>query len=283
MAQSDAFLARAREAGQALNRLAQVAPQQAGKAAFKLFCTPRRVPFHEKDKGFIAAARQEKLELEGISIQTYSWPAANPDAPVVLFLHGWESNTARWQRFMRPLRQAGFHMMALDAPAQGNSGGDMLNLLLYGRVVKSFFEKNGAPYAVVGHSLGGAAALVSMGVFQAPPVKRAVVMGTFSESTRIVADFGGLLGLEQPVLDAVAEEIQRLSGVPLGEYSVVKAAAKLQDIKGLVIHDQQDIIAPVGEGRAIAAAWNAQMLETHGLGHSLQDKSVVKALVDFLL
>jgi hypothetical protein len=41
-------------------------------------------------------------------------------------------------------------------------------------------------------------------------------------------------------------------------------------------------VAPIADGRAIAGAWGARLLETRGLGHSLQGPKVVEAVVGFL-
>jgi hypothetical protein len=38
----------------------------------------------------------------------------------------------------------------------------------------------------------------------------------------------------------------------------------------------------VAEGRTVAASWNARFLETEGLGHRMQDKSVVQAVLEFI-
>lgn len=266
-----------------INLLARVSPTLAGRAAFKLFCTPRRQPMREEDQSFLKTAEQQTLLLENIPIRCYSWPAVNTEHPrTVLFLHGWESHSGRWRKFVPPLRAAGFTVQAFDAPAHGHSGGNMINLPLFSRILKAFMVQNGVPDALVGHSLGGAAVVMSMGAFDAPRVKKAVVMGSFAESTRVMADFAALLGLEAVVIRNVGQEIMRRSGIPIEAYSVEGKAALLTDVQGLVIHDHDDDVAPVAEGLAIAKAWNARFVETQGLGHRLQGKQVVQMVREFL-
>ncbi len=267
-----------------INLLARVSPALAGRAAFKLFCTPRKQFMREEDSTFLETAERQTLVLEGIPIALYSWPAPGAqNAPAVMFLHGWESHSGRWRKFIPPLREAGFHVMAFDAPAHGHSGGKEINLPLFSRVLKALMLVKGVPYALVGHSLGGAAVIMSMGAFDAPRVKKAVVMGSFAESTRVLTDFASLLGLEPIVVQQVGQEIMRRSGIPIEAYSVEGKAAALDDIQGLVLHDRDDDVAPIAEGRAIAKAWNARFVETHGLGHRMQGKQVVQMVRDFLL
>ena len=63
---------------------------------------------------------------------------------------------------------------------------------------------------------------------------------------------------------------------------MAKKAALLTDVQGFVLHDRDDDVAPVEEGRLIAGFWNARYFETEGLGHRMQDKAVVQAVVSFI-
>ena len=278
----EATLKKIRRAGKMLNALAAVSPTLAGKAGFRVFCTPRRLPLRENDRDFLATAEQGTIHVDRIAVRTYTWPSAQPNARTVLFLHGWESNSARWRKYVKAARDAGFTVQALDAPANGHSGGTMLNLLLFARTVKIFVERHGTPYAMVGHSLGGGAAVMSVAVAGASSPEKMVLMGVFAETTRVVGDFGAMLAVNDTVMQGIHREIERRSGMPIGEYSVRKKVALLSSVQGLVLHDHDDDVAPIAEGRAIAESWGCQFVETTGLGHRMQDKSVVETVMAFL-
>ncbi len=265
-----------------LNALATVSPALAGRMAFRIFCTPRRLPLRDKDREFLATAQHFDLQAEKLRIRGYTWLSDKPDAPEILCLHGWESNSARWQKYVKALNKNGFTVHAFDAPASGNSAGKMLNVLLFSRVVKIFLETKGTPFAIVGHSLGGAAAVMSAAILKAPRPEKIVLLGVFAESVRVVRDFGKITGASEAVIASVEHEIERRSGMHISEYSVAKKAASLHDVEGLVLHDRDDDVAPVAEGRAIAESWNTRYLETEGLGHRMQDKTVVEAVIEFL-
>ncbi len=279
----EATLLRIRRLGRMLNRLSAVSPLIAGRIAFRIFCTPRRLPVREEDRAFLATAQSFDFTVEGLRIRGYTWPSEDPQAREVLCLHGWESNSARWKKYIRGLQEAGFCVHAFDAPASGQSDGRMLNLLLYSRVVKQFLAGRRTPYAVVGHSLGGAAAVMSCALHNAPRPDRMVLLGVFAESARVVRDFAAILGVNETVVQTIYREIERRSGMPIGEYSVVQKAALLSEVRGFVLHDLNDEVAPVEEGRRVAGAWNALYHETRGLGHRMQDKKVVDAVVQFIL
>ncbi|MFN8303811.1 MAG: alpha/beta fold hydrolase [Saprospiraceae bacterium] len=280
---SEAFLAKIRRVGRMINLLAKVSPALAGRAAFRLFCTPRKQGLREEDRRFLDTARQETLTLENIAIRTYTWqPAATAQGRSVVFLHGWESNSGRWKKYIRELVSAGFTVRAFDAPGHGLSGGQFINLPLFSRVLTAFMKETETPYALIGHSLGGAAVVMSMAAFGAPRVQKAVVMGSFAESARVLRDFGALLGLDECVVAAVNREIIRQSGISIEAYSVEGKAALLTDVRGLVIHDRDDDVAPLEEGKAIAKAWRARLIETEGLGHRMQSQVVAEVVREFL-
>ena len=136
---------------------------------------------------------------------------------------------------------------------------------------------------MVGHSLGAAAAVMSSALHGTPLPAKMILLGVFAESTRVIRDFGKLLGLSEGVIQAIFKEIEKRSGMPIEHYSVLQKAASLKSVRALIIHDADDEVAPVMEGRLIADAWEATYLQTSGFGHRLQDKSVVKAVVDFSL
>jgi len=280
---TDATLKKIRRVGKMLNALALVSPALAGKVAFQFFCTPRRLPVREKDAALLASAEQGFLVYQKQKISTYSWRSEQLDAKSVLLLHGWESNSARWRKYIRGLRAAGFTVHAIDAPASGNSHGKRLNVILYSNVVMEFIAKNGSPNVIIGHSLGGAAAVMSTTLLAAAQPEKMVLLGVFAESTRVIQDFGQVLGVNPGVITAIYKEIEKRSGAPIEAYSVAQKTLQLLGVKGLVVHDTNDDVAPVAEGRMVAKTWGASFFQTEGFGHRLQDKSVVTAVVDFVI
>ncbi len=278
---SEATMKKIRRLGKMLNALERISPSMAGKLAFRVFCSPRRMPMRERDAAFLATGRREFLHLGNHKISTYTWPSSNPKAKTALLLHGWESSSARWRKYVKAFQEAGFSVQAIDAPASGYSQGKRLNVILFSQVIRDYIAKKGVPHVMVGHSLGGAAAIMSTTLGEAPAPTQMVLMGVFAESTRVIHDFASLLNVNQGVVKAIFKEIEKRSGIPIEAYSVTQKAALLKNVHGLVIHDTDDAVAPVSEGRAVADAWEAVFLQTEGLGHRLQDKTVISAVVEF--
>lgn len=271
-----------RSIGNMLNSLAAESPSSAGEAAFRIFCTPTKLPVAETDSTFLATAHHSSFPVEGLKIRSYLWKSSMPDAQTVLFLHGWESNAARWHKFIRAAIEAGFSVQAFDAPASGNSEGQRLNVLLYSRTIREFLDKSGAPFAIIAHSLGAAAAVMSLALFGTKHPQKMVIIASFAESSRVLRDFAQIVGANESVLQALFQHIERQSGLAVEDYSVSKKAAELTDIDGFVLHDFYDEVAPVSEGLAIAESWGCRFLETRGFGHRMQDKIVVEEVIKFL-
>jgi hypothetical protein len=159
---SETTLRKLRRIGKTFNALAAISPKLAGKIAFRLFCSPRRLPVRDQDRSFYAKAKESKVAFEGYTLRTYEWTPAQPNGKTVLLIHGWESSAARWRNLTKTLLQAGYCVQAFDAPASGQSGGKMLNLMIFSRALQAVVQAKGLPYAIVGHSLGAGAPVIAM-------------------------------------------------------------------------------------------------------------------------
>jgi pimeloyl-ACP methyl ester carboxylesterase len=278
----ESVLKKYRRVGAMLNALARVSPSLSGRVAFKIFCMPTSLPVREKDQAFLQTARHETFYLDGNALRAYHWAHPNAEAPWLLFLHGWESNTARWQKFIKAALAEGYAVAAFDAPASGYSEGKILNALLYSKTLHQFYTRYGTPYGIVAHSLGGAAAVFGLTLLELPKPEKLVLLASFSDSTRVIQDFAQVLGANEKVVSGMYKHIEKRSGFHIDTFSVRVQVSSLKQIKGLVMHDRDDDVAPVNEGREIAANWASEYVETEGLGHKLQDKSVVQQVMQFL-
>ena len=78
----DAVLKKVRRAGKMLNALAAISPALAGRVAFRIFCTPRRLPVRTEDREFLASARHFEFKAEQkLRIRGYTWHSERKDAP----------------------------------------------------------------------------------------------------------------------------------------------------------------------------------------------------------
>ena len=139
----------------------------------------------------------------------------------------------------------------------------------------------GSVHALVGHSLGGAAAAMVM-ARRPKSAGRAVLIAppaSLTESTRRLAR---ALAWPEAMRAAVQRRIEYRFGIAWTEFEADRHTGP-QPL--LVIHDRADREVPYAEGMRYVSAWPAaRMLETTGLGHRrvLHDPTAIGASVDFI-
>lgn len=156
-------------------------------------------------------------------------------------------------------------------------------MLIYAEAVRALIRREGAMQAVIGHSLGGAAAIAAFAdLAPARHPSQMVILGAFDHTERVIGDFAQSLNLRRRVVEGLHREIERLTGRSISHFSVARMAADLHT-HGLVIHDRRDAIVPFAEGEAIARAMRkAEFMPTDGLGHGLKHEQVARRIVQFL-
>jgi pimeloyl-ACP methyl ester carboxylesterase len=88
--------------------------------------------------------------------------AGDPQAPVVLLLHGMVSDATTWDRAIEPLAALGYRVIALDLLGHGESDKPATGYGLadFAALINAFLDEQGISSAVIGgHSLGGAIAM----------------------------------------------------------------------------------------------------------------------------
>jgi pimeloyl-ACP methyl ester carboxylesterase len=267
-----------------LKVLSAVAPGLAFRTAWKVFCTPRRLPEKDWEAPVLASARRRTVAHATGPVAVYEW---GPDAaPAVVLVHGWEHRASFWRAWMQPLLAAGHRVVALDGPAHGASGGNMVTLMDFGGAVQAVVDTVGEVRAIVAHSFG-AASVAGMPV-RLPggrPLPRLLMLSAPEGPRPVAQRFADFLHLPGSFVTRFADYVQQATGRPADSFGVAVAGPTAGPEQVLVCHDEDDEIIPFAEGRRIAAAWPGAVLHpTKGLGHNriLRDASVVRAGVAFI-
>jgi pimeloyl-ACP methyl ester carboxylesterase len=217
------------------------------------------------------------------------WSFGDPNAPLVVLQHGLGSRKERMLELALRCADAGFHGVALDAPAHGDRRDDpraaplgdrehpefvpaLVSVLEQGvaemaRVVDAF---GAAHWMVAGHSLGGRMALEALRVH--PGVRAAAAVG---------APLGDLLippGLPEPLRKALVATAPERQGDAYARRPL------------LLCHGIDDPVTPVEGSRGLhealgdAYAGAPERLRLHcvdGVGHDLAPV-FQESVVDFL-
>ncbi len=266
--------------GAVLNLIAVIWPRMSGKLSFQLFCTPRKGrSYTSKEERFLASSHMERLPVQDFEIQCYHWKG---DRPCVLLAHGWDSNAARWRALITALRNNGFEVAALDAPALGKSGSKRTNGVLYAEAIQVAARRY-SPRYIVGHSFGGMATAYFCSNTDEVPIQKLFLLGTPSRLSTVVKEFYRILGLSRRAQRAMSRHFEQSFDLKVDQFSVEQFIAKVQ-VPGYVIHDRGDIVVPLKEAEAIHRNWpDSELWITENFGHSLQSKSVYNFILKQLM
>lgn len=267
--------------GAVLNGLTLLAPDTAGRLAFYLFCLPRRKKTKPAEEHFLGKAELRYEQIDNERIAVYRW---GNRGPVVLLAHGWESHAGRWRKIAPPLVEAGYQVVAVDAPAHGRSTGNQFTMVRYAKVLHAIVQQSGPLDAIIGHSVGAAASIWTMGTL--PPElrpKRAVILASFGSLRYIMDQAQRRVGASDTLMTVLDELIDRKTGAPIEHYSLTRVAGELGSVETLLIHDHNDRVTAFRESELLHAAWpGAQFMPTRGFGHGLTAPEVIHAVVDFV-
>jgi pimeloyl-ACP methyl ester carboxylesterase len=258
-----------------------LSPTLAGRLALLMFLKPPRRKLEPADAPILALAKRTTVHCGSDKFTVWTW---EHDGPTVVLLHGWGSHAARFATFVAPLRAAGFAVIGIDAPAHGTSPGQFSDLPRFRDSLVEVLKAHEPIYAVIGHSLGGAAVLTVLAETADHHPKKICLFGVPSDMDYILESFAMMLGLKSPALDSLRAQFTAKFGRPAKAVSVTAAVPSVR-IPVLVVHDEDDNVAPIAQGTAMAEAIPGAVLwRTRGFGHSgaLRDPLTIQRVIEFL-
>jgi pimeloyl-ACP methyl ester carboxylesterase len=152
---------------------------------------------------------------------------------------------------------------------------------LYSSLIERFLGEHKDVHTVVGHSLGGFSLLYSF--YRQPlPVDRMILLAPPGEAGDFITAFKNTLGVTDRTVRLVVESFAKRYEVTPDFFSARRFAARI-NVKGLIIHDEDDQEAPYHYSQPLLEIWKqCRLVTTKGYGHNLKSASVVKEVVEFI-
>lgn len=262
-----------------INLISFFNPEKAKHIAYTIFSQPRKGKIKNgKLPKTLQSAQQETLTYDGEDFQTYLWQGSEDK---ILLLHGWESNASRWKKLLQYLKPLGKTIIAIDAPAHGQSTGKEFNAPRYAEFIHLLIQKH-QPQTLIGHSIGGAAIAFYLNKYPNDQIDKIVLLGAPSSFKKISDNFINLLSLNKKVQHQLEKFYHEKFNIHINDFAGHLFAQNFTQ-KAIIAHDVDDTVIKVEEGRQYAAAWkNAIYIETQGLGHSMHDKALYKKIAEFV-
>lgn len=248
----------------------RVAPRHVADRARRRFMTPRDTTPRDWELPWLE--RAERITLR-FGLSALRWGSG----PTVLLMHGWEGRPTQFASLIDALVQAGYGVIALDAPAHGRSPGREANIVLFARALLEAAEDLPPLYGVIGHSMGGASAMLAIQLGLRP--RALVTVAAPSRILGMLRGFARFIGLPPRAGEQFIKRVEDHAGIPAADLDVQHYRL---DMPGLVAHAEDDPLVPAVEAGRIHEAWlGSQLLRLEGGGHQgvLADPRLVKAVL----
>ncbi|ADB30955.1 conserved hypothetical protein [Kribbella flavida DSM 17836] len=212
------------------------------------------------------------------------------DGPLVYLVHGWGGWGLQLGAFVPPLVDAGFRVVAYDAPSHGESGPgregpSRSTLLELAEAFQVVVADRGPAYGVVAHSLGAAA--ISQAMKQGVEPGRTVFVAAATDFVVTLDAFQAAFGFGPRVRAGFLRRFTRRFG-PMDAFEVTSVVAGLAARRELppllAVHDRDDRETDADGTLRLGKVWPGASVElTEGLGHRriLRDPGVVELVVNF--
>jgi pimeloyl-ACP methyl ester carboxylesterase len=257
--------------------LAHAAPRAAERQAALLFCLPRRRT-HRDVPMVPDGARAEMVALGARRLAAWTWGSG----PRVLLAHGWEGTARDLVPIANVLARHGRSVTVFDMPAHGQSSGRTTTLPEMAEAIGAVAVATGSPDAVVGHSLGAAAAVLALR--DGLGASAAALLAPVAEPMLFLRRLAELLAFSEARYEGLVAQLERRVGLRMHTFDGATAARALT-ARALILHDPADRQVPFSHAEALVTAWRGATLHAApGLGHRrvLYDQTAIARVVEYI-
>ncbi|MEN8138577.1 MAG: alpha/beta hydrolase [Bacteroidota bacterium] len=259
--------------------LEKISPKLALKFGLALFYKPIRFQRPERENKIYYLATLDNLLLKGRKIRTFSWKKGEKK---ILLVHGWSGRGTQMNKLVESLLANNFSVYSFDAPAHGESEGKRTHMYEFVDAILEMEKKVGKFDLIIGHSMGGIAALnaVNKGV-DAPKV---VIIGTPNLIENVITDFCMNINFSDKMIPLIKDYIETRYDERITSVSGEVVGEKI-DIPILIIHDENDIDVQYSEAETMNnKIAKSELFSTKNLGHRriLADDNVIREIIDFI-
>jgi pimeloyl-ACP methyl ester carboxylesterase len=213
----------------------------------------------------------------------YRWN--HPQPKKFLIIHGFQSGAKKFERYITPMINKGYEVLAFDAYAHGESEGSQINVLEYKNLIEEVCKKYGPIDAFMAHSFGGLAVSLALENISHSQQTKVVLIAPATETSSAVDLLFSTLRLDEAIREEFENLIISIGGKPVEWLSISRA---IKNIKARIlwIHDEDDDITPLKDVQPLIKLGypNIEFMITRGWGHRriYHEESVIDAISSFL-
>ncbi|HSV29105.1 MAG TPA: alpha/beta fold hydrolase [Candidatus Omnitrophota bacterium] len=227
----------------------------------------------------------------GKRLAAWYLPPASLPGPVVAVMHGWGSSAAELLPLAVPLKQAGYGVLLLDARCHGRSDDDdFASMPRFAEDLSHALDwlkarPEVASIAVIGHSVGGAAAILTAS--RRHDLAAVVAVSAFAHPRAMMRRWLKAFRIPYPVAGWwVLRYVERAIGHRYDDIAAINVVHRVA-CPLLLAHGRDDSQVPATDALAIHAARgtaHVEVLLLDDFGHGDPDRvaGLVPPLLDFL-
>ncbi len=263
-----------------LTGLWHLAPRATKKIILKRFFKPKTYDLTPLEKEYLENGTSFHIYVHGKKIQCWKWGIG----PGLLFVHGWNGRGINFTYFFKSFIDAGFSVITYDAPAHGESEGQVTNYFELTDTVRSFLDPSHGLniQGIIAYSIGASAAINC--ISKDKPSIDAVLIAPALKLKEILFNAFNYHGVPEIVYRNLVGEMERFYGYDVHQDNPY-VLAKIIPSKMLIVHDMDDRTIPYRDSKILSEKTDNVFLHTtQGLGHKriLRDKEVVDVVKAYI-
>lgn len=265
----------------------RISPSLAMPMLRKVLLSPKKRILKPPHQQLIQQATKSFFEVKdafyekNLTIQLYEWGTGEQ---TVLLVHGWDSFALDFYKLIPKLLAKGFRVIALDMPGHGQSSGSISSLPHFKFIMEQYLKRFGAPYALIGHSLGGAASAFVLTDTQ-QQVSKLVML-----ANPIVAKHFFETAFDYLTVPAVLRKsfyvwVYQQFGVTVESFDLNKLHKPIASDSIFVVYDKQDeVVKALDVETFLEEHQEIQHFKLDGIGHAriIKDEAILDRVVAFV-
>jgi pimeloyl-ACP methyl ester carboxylesterase len=264
--------------------LSTIAPSMAGHQAFELFQRTRKKGIRKNENRFYNMSRHFKVSHHLEEIDCYEM--GTPDNPMVLLVHGWDSNAGSMGGIGFELVEQGYFVVAFNLPAHGFSKLKKANIKICREYFLAVTEKiyPNKPFSVIAHSFGSAVTSFALEDSRFE-VDKLVFLTNPNKFSTFFEEFRDFIQLGEKAFTTTIQKAEALIQRPINEMNIEDVSKQIKYNRLLLIHDKVDKVLPYKNSIAVQEKWkNTELLTIEKIGHyrMLWNEHVINSIVKFL-
>jgi esterase/lipase len=265
--------------------LQHVSPRLTSSIIWNQFTKTPKARFNDKQNALVEKAETSILKYRGHDLRAYRWhPTSTANGKSVLLSHGWGSKIADFRRMIETLTAQGYIVDGVDMKGHGLSAGTHTALPEIRDVLKTHYSRNGPYHAVVGYSIGGLAAGLTVNEMSAAfHPNHLIIIATPPYTRYFFQEIIDQVGCKERVFTEMCELVEKHYHESIDYFDLRNKVDNLQHLDLHMIYDEHDKTVPFTKGLELNEMIpTSSFVHVTGTNHNqiIADEKVIGYILD---